>query len=206
MDIIEFYNNLNEMPRQNRADRNEFIKVIESNMDLVEACCIDNESYEYPYAVRIVFDYADCLFRQSSYKKALPYLDRAVSLCQNSLGFNAKNTDIGYYERLIGIRAITYYYRKKIELAKQEFEWLVENYPENDSNRAWLGKVKVKSMEQTTTLLIVILLALAIAGHFLSRRYIVLQNCFFILGNCCLIAFVIISIMIWLKRRKIGNS
>ena len=112
-----------------------FINIYEENKNLIEGADISTSNPDYDGIMRITAEYALSLSQYGSSRKSIPYLDKAIQL------FNASETDltkIQIYEMLVWARGVENYNQKKYSLVKTDFQYLVDNYPDNDKYKNWL--------------------------------------------------------------------
>ena len=119
----------------NRAPK-QFIDLYEENKTLIESEDLSISDPDYDGIMRLTSDYALSLSQYGSSKKALPYLDKAIQLFKNSSTEDL--TKISMYETLVWARGVENYNNKKYKLASQDFQYLVDTYPDNDKYRNWL--------------------------------------------------------------------
>jgi len=110
-----------------------FIDFYERNKNLIEGADSSTSNTDYDDIMRITSDYALSLSQYGSSRKAIPYLDKAIQLFKDSSLTDL--TKVYMYEILVWTRGVENYDRKKYSIAKSDFQYLVENYPENDK---WL--------------------------------------------------------------------
>lgn len=121
---------------QSRKDPKLFIDFYERNKNLIEGADSSTSNPDYDDIMRITSDYALSLSQYGSSRKAIPYLDKAIQLFKDSSLTDL--TKVYMYEILVWTRGVENYDRKKYSIAKSDFQYLVENYPENDKYKRWL--------------------------------------------------------------------
>lgn len=113
-----------------------FIDIYEENKNLIEGADTSTFNPDYDGIMRITAEYGLSLSQYGSSKKSIPYLDKAIQLFKNS-----SETDLAkiqMYETLVWARGVENYNQKKYSLASPDFQYLVDNYPDNDMYRNWL--------------------------------------------------------------------
>lgn len=120
----------------NRKDPKFYIDTYESNRDLIEGSDTSTSNPDYDGIMRLTADYALSLSIYGSSTKSLPYLDKAIGLFQNSSTKDLVKVPI--YEMLIWTRGMENYNAKKYSIATKDFDYLVDNYPDNDKYKQWL--------------------------------------------------------------------
>jgi hypothetical protein len=120
----------------NTKDPKQFIIIYEENKTLIENADPSISNPDFDGIIRIISDYAMALSHYGSSKKSIPYLDKSIQLFRNSsLG---DLTKILKYEILIWTRGVENYNNKNYGVASEDFQYLVDNYPDNDKYRNWL--------------------------------------------------------------------
>jgi len=119
-----------------QKDPRIFINIYEENQNLIEGADPSISNPDYDGIMRITAEYALSLSQYGSSRKSIPYLDKAIQLFKNS-----SQTDLSrlqMFEMLVWARGIENYNQKKYLLASTDFQYLVDNYPDNDKYRNWL--------------------------------------------------------------------
>lgn len=113
-----------------------FINIYEENKNLIEGADNSTSNPDYKGIMRITADYALALSQYGSSRKSIPYLDKAIQLFKNSSLTDLK--ELQMFETLVWARGVENYNQKKYSLSSTDFQYLVDNYPENDKYRNWL--------------------------------------------------------------------
>ncbi len=113
-----------------------FIDIYEENKNLIESADSSTSNPDYDGIMRITAEYGLALSQYGSSKKSIPYLDKAIQLFKNSSQTDL--TKVQMYETLVWARGLENYNQEKYFLAKLDFQYLVDNYPDNDKYRNWL--------------------------------------------------------------------
>jgi hypothetical protein len=113
-----------------------FINIYEENKNLIEGADHSTSNPDYKGIMRITADYALALSQYGSSRKSIPYLDKAIQLFKNSSLTDLK--EVQMFEMLVLSRGIENYNQKKYSLASADFQYLVDNYPDNDRYKNWL--------------------------------------------------------------------
>jgi tetratricopeptide (TPR) repeat protein len=119
-----------------QKDPKVFIDIYEENKNLIEGADASISNPDYEGIMRITAEYALSLSQYGSSRKSIPYLDKAIELFKNS-----SQTDLSklqMFEMLFWARGMENYNQKKYSLASTDFQYLVNNYPDNDKYRNWL--------------------------------------------------------------------
>jgi hypothetical protein len=113
-----------------------FIDIYVENKNLIESADSSPSNPDYDGIMRITAEYALSLSSYGSAKESMPYLDKAIQLFKYSSQTDL--TKVQMYEALVWARGIENYNQKKYSLAKLDFQYLVDNYPDNDKYRNWM--------------------------------------------------------------------
>ena len=113
-----------------------FINIYEVNKNLIEGADNSTSNPDYKGIMRITADYALALSQYGSSRKSIPYLDKAIQLFKNSSLTDLK--EVQMFETLVWARGTENYNQKEYSLASIDFQYLVDNYPDNDKYRNWL--------------------------------------------------------------------
>ena len=132
-------------------DPKHFIDLYEENKNLIEGADSSTSNPDHDGIMRITSDYALALSQYGSSRKAIPYLDKAIQLFKDSSSKDL--TKISLYEMLVWARGVENYNQKKYSLATKDFQYLVDNYPDNDKYRNWLLASKTIKVKKYSNLL-----------------------------------------------------
>lgn len=113
-----------------------FIDLYDENKNLLEGADLSISNPDYDGIMRITSDYALSLSHYGSSRKAIPYLDKSIQLFKVSSVDDL--TKVPMYEMLVWTRGVENYNNKNYKAASQDFQYLVETYPDNDKYRNWL--------------------------------------------------------------------
>jgi tetratricopeptide (TPR) repeat protein len=113
-----------------------FIDIYEENKNLIESADSSTSNPDYDGIMRITAEYALSLSSYGSSKKSIPYLDKAIQLFKDSSQTDL--TKVQMYEALVWARGLENYNQKNYSIAAKDFQYLVDNYPDNDKYRNWL--------------------------------------------------------------------
>ena len=113
-----------------------FINIYEVNKNLIEGADNSTSNPDYKGIMRITADYALALSQYGSSRKSIPYLDKAIQLFKNSSLTDLK--EVQMFETLVWARGTENYNQEKYSLASTDFQYLADNYPDNDKYRNWL--------------------------------------------------------------------
>ena len=124
------------------SNYDSFIETVEANMSIIDNDIVNNNSETYLYTTMIISHYAEILYRKNRYRKALPVLDKAISLWENNSKYENIDLENEWYLALNFHRGIANYRRNNIKKAKEEFTWLTTYDPENEQYREWMIGIK----------------------------------------------------------------
>ncbi len=123
-----------------------FIDNYEENKNLIESADTSTSNPDYDGIMRITAEYGLALSSYGSSKKSLSYLDKAIRLFKDSSADDL--TKVPIYETLVWVRGTENYNQKKYSLAAKDFQYLVDNYPDNDKYRNWVLASKTIQMRK----------------------------------------------------------
>ncbi len=133
--ISEIYDSVYQDEYIKEIDK--FLAIIEPEIRSIIKAELSGNDDRYK-ATRLIADYALNLSKKGQWKKALPYLGRAIYLFETDeklTGQDLLNEPV--YESLIWMRGEIYFYLKKYSLAKQDFKRLHTKWPENERFKNW---------------------------------------------------------------------
>ncbi|HVA97340.1 MAG TPA: hypothetical protein VNG53_00480 [Bacteroidia bacterium] len=103
--------------------------------------CDESEEVSDTY-LELIGNYGLALARIKKFKKAIQVLTKAIELLRNDKRYTEDNLrEMYFYELLLDWRSNAYHNRNKEELAKKDYEILVNFYPENTSYSVQLDRV-----------------------------------------------------------------
>lgn len=117
-------------------DPKHFIDLYEENKSLIEGADASTSNPDYDGIMRITSDYALSLSHYGSSKKAILYLDKSIQFFKDSSVDDLPKVPM--YEMLVWTRGVENYNNKNYKTASQDFQYLVDNYPDNDKYKNWL--------------------------------------------------------------------
>jgi tetratricopeptide (TPR) repeat protein len=127
-------------------DPKSFIYIYEEHKNLIEGAEQSTSNTAFDCLMRITADYALSLSQYGSSRKSIPYLDKAIQLFKNSSLTDLK--EVQMFEMLVWTRGVENYNQKNYSLASTDFQYLVDNYPDNDKYRNWLIASKTKKTKK----------------------------------------------------------
>ena len=133
-ELEAIYNHL--YPDNKACETKLFIEIYEQNKSIIESTDLSISNPDYNGIIRMIADYSLALSQYGSSRKALPYLDKSIQLFQKSSMEDL--TKVPMYETLLWARGIENYYQKKYSVSTKDFQYLVDNFTENDKYRNWL--------------------------------------------------------------------
>lgn len=181
-----------------------FINIYEENKDLIEGADYTISNPDYQGIMRITADYALALSHYGSSRKSIPYLNKAIQLYKNSPLTGLKEGTM--FEALLLARGIENYNQKKYSLASADFQYLFDNYPDNDRYKNWL----IASNTIKTKKYLNFFWGLAIASfvcYLMAANDRAPSSMYFILAT---IAFVLVAVAFevanWLRKSRINKQ
>lgn len=172
-------------------------------MAVIDHDIVYNNDETYLFTTMIISVYAEILFNKDRYTKALPFLDKAISLQVNNSGFEDINLSSDWYIALVFHRGIANSRKFNIGKAKEDFTWLTEYDPANEKYRMWLMSLKNRQLDLLGNVLAFILIAAICADIFLSREQHSIKNTIhFAVIYPCYFIFLITMILVAIRKRK----
>jgi hypothetical protein len=133
---------------QNMVDK------FELNQDLIESADNNSTSENYTLYTRLTSDYAIALTSIYSYKKAIPYLNKGLSLLLGDTTIDKENIKkVKFYQELIFNRGMCNYYLKNYPDSKKDFVLLTQLYPANIIYKNWLTAINTLSLNRIKNIL-----------------------------------------------------
>jgi len=141
MTIQELYNTIGNN-KDGRINLQNAIKVFEANEDFILNTDIYSNEENYLFTTLFLSQYGQALHNKDRYSKALPFLNRAISLWEHSPDFEDIELRNNWYRGLRFNRGVANYRKKNYVKAKDDFIWLANQDPENELYRNWLISAK----------------------------------------------------------------
>jgi hypothetical protein len=204
MDIREIFDIVFE--RKNGKYVSKIIKqTYTENREFIEYCLGEQNQNTF-YAAMIMSLYSSILTEEKSYKKVLPYLNRIITVWEEiSLSGEENELRNDWYRELRFCRGKANYWKNKFNEAKNDFNWLVNNYPDNDVYNEWRADVRNRQLENTAGVLLycgcffVVLVLFSLPGDKTGK--IIIGT----LGASLSFASFILNAIVSVKRRRIKN-
>lgn len=201
MTIKELYNKVYSTNETKTPE--VFVQLYEKNKDIIDnQDTTDDDSYEA--VMRLTADYAHHLVIKESYKKALPYLEKAIDLFENFKGFDlSKMNKVSFYNILRFDRGRAYYYLKCYSKSNSDFFWLVTHNPDNDSYKNWLENIRLRKLNVLNSVLWYILAVLLILEIFIDKiTYKTIHTFLLILSSFLLLSILVLEAIKYIRKRK----
>ncbi|NVN95834.1 MAG: hypothetical protein HXX18_11180 [Bacteroidetes bacterium] len=110
---------------------------MEQNLNLIYNIEYENNEDSIK-ATQLLGNYAVTLSNTGYYAKSIPYLNQTKKQIEKDFKLKSMNFwEDSLYEELAFVSAITYYYLINYKIAKQEFQSLLKQFPENDRYINW---------------------------------------------------------------------
>lgn len=186
-------------------DPKQLIRFYEQNKDLIEVEDLSLSNPDYNGIMRIMTDYAKALSYYGNSKKALIYLNKSDELFKNST--SAKElVDVSVYEDLIWVRGTEYFNQKKYSLAIKDFQYLVDNYPNNDKYRDWLLGLKTTRIKKYTNFIWPLFFVCIIWSSLLDEKNRTLILILLYVGAVLFVLGIGIELFNFLLKKKIKRT
>jgi len=182
-----------------------FIDIYEANKTLIESADTSVANPDRDGIMRLTSDYALFLSQYGSYKKSIPYLDKAIQLFKDS-SFDDL-TKLTMYETLVWTRGVENYNQKNYKAAAQDFKYLVDNYPDNDKYKNWLSGAKtIQTKKRLNYIWMAVFITIFIEAMTSRNNQPLLKNYLLCLAIILFTIAIIIEIFIWLTRYRIKQK
>lgn len=176
----------------------------ESNKDLIKSADPSVSNPDYDGIMRLTADYALVLYKNGKSKKALPYLDKAINLFQNS---SIKDLyKVPMYETLLLSRGIVNYNNRKYSIASNDFVWLVTSDPESCKYRNWLLAAKTYKQKRYLNIAWRLALFCLLFHSFIVREHDSLRRLLLWIGIASLGVAVIQEANLYFVKRKVRKT
>lgn len=137
-------------------DGDVYLETYEQYKDVIETSEL-NTPDQIVARVRLTSDYAAVLHSKCRYSAALPYLNQSIQLWEvYENEWNKPLLQSERYEKLRFFKGVALSNLKKPKDAKQEFEWLVANYPQNELYANWILGLKKQRINRFANVAIII--------------------------------------------------
>ncbi len=191
--------------QKDKSNQDLILKTVEDNMDIIDHDIDYNNEETYLFTTMIISIYAEILYSKDRYTKALPFLDKAISLWINNSRFDNINLSNDCYIALVFHRGIANYNKYNIREAKEDFIWLTNYDPENEKYKIWLMGLKNRQIELLYLWIIPIFLGAILVSILLPRDQYTLKNILrWGIINPIFIFSLITAVIITLRKRKIN--
>jgi tetratricopeptide (TPR) repeat protein len=151
----------------------EIIDKYETHKSLFENKYFDPKIEIHKAVTRITTEYANALKKNGNVRKAIPFLNKAISLVGEAAKEDSEEVNLykfHAYELLKWNRGHSYFLTKNFDLALEDFESLALNIPENKSYKMWVRGAKLKKRRKLESILgVVFLLDVAFDFIFVKR-------------------------------------
>jgi tetratricopeptide (TPR) repeat protein len=185
-------------------DPKRFINLYDDNKNLIEGADPSTSNPDYDGIMRITSDYALSLSYYGSSRKAIPYLDKSIQLFKDSSVDDL--TKVPMYEILVWTRGFENYNQKKYSLAEKDFQYLVDNYPDNDKYRNWLLASKTIKVKRYSNYIWFGVLICVILESLVNKENATLKFNLLIIAAVLFLFAIIIEIFHFIVKAKIKKQ
>jgi hypothetical protein len=180
----------------------DMVDIFELHEDLIESSDHNSSPENHTLYTRLTSDYAIALTNIESYKKAIPYLDKGLSLLMKDPTIDQENIKtVKFYQTLIFNRGVSNYYLNNYSASKRDFVLLTKLYPDNITYKNWLIAINNISLHRIKNILWILVTAFLLIETFL-KHYNFPHELFLWTGVISLITVVVLEIVIS-NRKKI---
>ncbi len=179
-----------------------FIQECEKHQTLLNDFKTD-DPVEYFRFTRLISDYGLMLFQVNRFSKSLKYLNKAISLFENNNEYKGKDLfQENMYVELIVSRAINRYRKDKLNLAENDFKYLLNKFPSNKNYINWLKKVRRRKKRILSGRIFLILIIIGVILSLLNRQNnSILELIWIIVIICGLIGSFIVDLVFRIKYK-----
>ncbi len=118
--------------KENGINSNQKMTILEENLNIINGLEFENKD-EFSKAIQLLGYYGVTLAYTGFYSKAIPFINQTQKQIEKQFELNKKNIwEDPLFEELIFVRGVTNFNLKNLNLAKKDFQVLVEHYPENE--------------------------------------------------------------------------
>jgi len=184
----------------------DMVDNFELHQDLIESADHNSSTENYTLYTRLTSDYAIALTSIYSYKKAIPYLNKGLSLLLADTTIDKENIQtVKFYQALIFNRGICNYYLKNYSDSKKDFVLLTQMYPDNIIYNNWLTTLDTLFLNRIKNILWLIvagfLLIEIVLKHFNLPHEIFLWT-----GVISLLVVTVLEIIIYNRKKRQINA
>jgi hypothetical protein len=179
----------------------DMVDNFELHQDLIDSSDHNSSPETYTLYTRLTSDYAIALTNIESYQKAIPYLDKGLSLLMNDTSVDQENVKtVKFYQALIFNRGVCNYYLKNYSASRTDFVLLTKLYPDNVTYKSWLIAINNISLNRIKNILWILVTAFLLVETFL-KHYNLPHELFLWTGVLSLVTVVVLEIVISSKRK-----
>jgi tetratricopeptide (TPR) repeat protein len=153
---------------------------------------------------RLYSDYSIALTSVGNYKKAIPYLNKSISLLLNDKAIGpGQLKNVKFYEALLFNRGVSNYYSKDFGKAQNDFQTLLKLYPANATYKDWSKEIKRRKLKRRTNILWFFLGGILILETLLKQFGIPYRTVLWV-GGILLLTVAISEIIIYLRKVRMN--
>jgi tetratricopeptide (TPR) repeat protein len=184
----------------------DMVDNFERHQALIEATDYNSSPETYTLYTRLTSDYAIALTDIESHKKAIPLLNKALSLLSNDTTIDKDNIkEINFYQAIIFRRGISNYYLKNYSESKKDFLLLTELYPDNIKFKTWLIAINKIFLNKIKNILWLLVAGFLLIEVFL-KHYDLPHELFLWAGVFSLLVAVVLEIVISDRKKRQLNA
>lgn len=181
----------------------DLVDNFERHQNAINSTDYHSSAEDYTLFTRLTSDYAIALTDIESHKKAIPYLNKGLSLLMNDPTINKENIrTIKFYEAIIFRRGVSNYYLKNYSEAKNDFVLLTKLYPDNIKYKTWLIAInnivlnRIKDIVWT-------LVTVSVLIEIFFKHYDLPHGLFLWTGVLSLLTGIVLEIVIYSRKKDL---
>lgn len=179
----------------------DMVDNFELHEDLIESAAHNSSTDNHTLYIQLTSDYAIALTSISSYKKAVPYLNKGLSLLLCDTTIDKENIQkVKFYPALIFNRGICNYYLKNYPDSKKDFVLLTQLYPDNIIYKNWLAAIDTLFLSRIKNILWLVVAGLLLT-ELLLKHYNLPYEVILWTGILCLLVVIVLEIIIYDRKR-----
>jgi len=208
MSIKLLYEELYKHESGSQRNPQIIIDTFERNESAINEMDVNSSAENYAFIRLVTSDYACSLVLRECYTKALPFLNRSISLWENSRDIEkGALSNSRWYETLRFDRGRSYNFKKKYKEAKNDFSWLNKHFPDNDNYKVWLAHCQNGPLIRIQNFLLFSVLSfLVFVPIVIKKEHHALRLTFLSIATIGYIVFLVLRIILWLRQKKLRGN
>ncbi len=182
------------------------VNTFERHQEQIEAIDYNVTPDDYILFTRLNSDYAIALTQIESHKKAIPYLNKSLTLLTNDPTIDQKDIkSVKFYQQVLFHRGVSNYRLRKYSESEEDFILLTDLFPDNILYEDWLIALKNVKLNRFGTSFAWLGTGLMLASIIIKRNP-ALDVALIGIGTAFLIASLGCYLIVSERKRKIGKG